>query len=500
MKAAHRRRPRLPGRRASAIRPGPTASRRAYPSTVRCSARRLPPVTAPNDDLAAAAGRADGLPLAVLLGHAADALRAVQEGRSLTAVLAQVDAGVRPGTQALAFHALRWLGSARAVRVALAARPPPPAADALLLVALALLWPADARPYADHTVVDQVVRAARGHRDAAVRAAAPFVNAVLRRFLREREAQVAAAGRTAEGRWNHPAWWVERLRADWPAQWQQVLAADNARPPLTLRVNARRTDTARMAARLAAAGIASSIVGPQAIALAEPRPVAHIPGFAEGDVSVQDAAAQLAAPLLVGAGLARGARVLDACAAPGGKSAHLLELADCDLLAIDSDAARLARVDDTLRRLGLAARTLVGDAAEPAAWWDGVPFDAILLDAPCTASGIVRRHPDIRWLRRASDIAALARTQARLLDALWPLLAPGGRLLYCTCSVFRAEGSGQIDAFLQRRADACHADSPPSPGHLLPLADNSPADAAGSRQAPAADGFFHALLERTATC
>ena len=137
---------------------------------------------------------------------------------------------------------------------------------------------------------------------------------------------------------------------------------------------------------------------------------------------------------------------------------------------------------------------------DPAAWWDGVPFDAILLDAPCTASGIVRRHPDVRWLRRASDVEALARTQARLLDALWPLLAPGGRLLYCTCSVFRAEGSDQIDAFLQRRADARRADSPPSPGHLLPLADNSPADAAGSRHDVAADGFFHALLERTATC
>jgi 16S rRNA (cytosine967-C5)-methyltransferase len=190
--------------------------------------------------------------------------------------------------------------------------------------------------------------------------------------------------------------------------------------------------------------------------------------------------------------------VLDACAAPGGKSAHLLELADCDLLAIDSDPARLTKVDDTLRRLGLAARTLAADAGDPAAWWDGVPFDAILLDAPCTASGIVRRHPDVRWLRRASDVEALARTQARLLDALWPLLAPGGRLLYCTCSVFRAEGADQIDAFLQRQPAARRAVHPPSPGHLLPLADNPDNGVAGDSGA-APDGFFHALLEQ-ASC
>jgi len=210
---------------------------------------------------------------------------------------------------------------------------------------------------------------------------------------------------------------------------------------------------------------------------------------------VQDAAAQLAAPLLA-AGLAPGARVLDACAAPGGKTAHLLELGAFDLLALDRDPARLRRVDETLKRLGLRARTQVADAAEPQAWWDGRPFDAILLDAPCSASGIVRRHPDVRWLRRATDIEALARTQARLLDALWPLLAPGGRLLYCTCSVFKAEGVAQIDAFLQRQRGATVAASPPSPGHLLPVADNRSAGGS-SRTRAAPDGFFHALLERS---
>jgi len=231
------------------------------------------------------------------------------------------------------------------------------------------------------------------------------------------------------------------------------------------------------------------------VRLAVACPVTQLPGFAAGDVSVQDAAAQLAAPLLIGDGLIPGARVLDACAAPGGKTAHLLELADLDVLALDSDAARLTRVTETLTRLGLSARTLAADAGEPAAWWDGRPFDAILLDAPCSASGIVRRHPDVRWLRRAGDIATLARTQARLLDALWPLLREGGRLLYCTCSVFRAEGQDQIDAFLQRQPGARVAANPASPGHLLPLPDN------GSEHplpgfSKAADGFFHTLIEK----
>jgi 16S rRNA (cytosine967-C5)-methyltransferase len=176
--------------------------------------------------------------------------------------------------------------------------------------------------------------------------------------------------------------------------------------------------------------------------------------------------------------------VLDACAAPGGKSAHLLELADLDLVALDSDARRLELARATLERLGLRARLQQGDAGEPGDWWDGRRFDAILLDAPCSASGIVRRHPDIRWLRRASDIATLAATQARLLDALWPLLAPGGRLVYATCSIFPAEGRHQIEAFLQRTADAI---SRPAPGHLLPLADND---------TDPGDGFYYARLDK----
>lgn len=425
------------------------------------------------------------IPLSRLLGHAADAVQAVRAGQSLTDALARVPAEVRPGTQALAFHALRWLAGAQAVRRLVAPRTPPPPVEALLTTALALMWPTgEPAPYAEHTLVDQAVMLARQRAPAA----AGFVNAVLRRYLRERDALVAAATRDPVAAWQHPAWWIERLRRDWPAQWQDILRAANRRPPMTLRVNARRATPQGYVERLAALGIAAAVVGPQAVVLAEPRPVGELPGFGEGDVSVQDAAAQLAAPLLLHAGPKR---VLDACAAPGGKSAHLLELADLELVALDADAQRLGRVQDTLQRLGLAAQLRAGDARRPDTWWDGRPFDAILLDAPCSASGIVRRHPDVRWLRRADDIGALARIQAELLDALWPLLRPGGRLLYATCSVFKAEGADQIDAFLQRQPAAALAGDPASPGHLLPLTDNRTTAGEVSM-----DGFYYALLER----
>ena len=438
---------------------------------------------------------AASLPLSLLLQHTADALQAVRDGQSLNDVLARCPPAARPGTQALAFQVMRHLGGAQAARRHLAPKAPPARADALLTTALALLWPgaqAGAR-YAPHTLVNQAVDAAKRM----VPSNAPFINAVLRRFLRETEATVAAVtGADPVAAHNHPAWWIRQLQADWPDDWQAVLQADAQHPPMTLRVNARRSTPEAYVDRLAEHGIAAQVVGPQAVRLDQPSPVQALPGFAEGEVSVQDAAAQWAAPLLLGAGLPPGARVLDACAAPGGKTAHLLELADgLDLLALDSDADRLLRVDDTLARLGLVARTVAADAGRPADWWDGRPFDAILLDAPCSASGIVRRHPDVRWLRRPTDIPALAATQARLLDALWPLLAPGGRLLYCTCSVFKAEGQASIDAFLQRQGDAQPAEFPASPGHVLPRPDNrDQGDAAEGGASP--DGFFYALLAK----
>jgi 16S rRNA (cytosine967-C5)-methyltransferase len=441
-------------------------------------------------------------PLSRLLELTADALQAVRAGRSLNDVLARCPADARPGVQALSFHVLRWLGSAGALRAALAPRTPPPEVDALLTTALALLWPEGPPPYPDHTLVDQAVTAARRRTPAA----AAFVNAVLRRFLREREAQVAAARKTPLGAHNHPLWWIERLRRDWPGQAEALLAAANLRPPMTLRINRRHGSGADYVARLAADGRVAEVIelpggntlGGQAVVLAEPCAVGLLPGFAAGDASVQDAAAQRAAHLLIGAPgeLPPGARVLDACAAPGGKTAHLLELADIDLLALDSDPARLPRVRESLARLGLQAQVQAGDAREPAAWWDGRPFDAILLDAPCTASGIVRRHPDVRWLRRDSDVTALAAVQRQLLDALWPLLKPGGRLLFATCSLFRDEGEGQIDAFMQRIGPAAARLDPRSPGHLLPLPDNG-AGAAAGRPRALQDGFYYALIHKT---
>jgi 16S rRNA (cytosine967-C5)-methyltransferase len=448
-----------------------------------------------------------GPPLARLLDTTADAVLAVQGGRSLTDVLARLPADQRPGVQALSFHTLRWLGSARVLREQLAPKPPPPPVDALVIVALALLWPGGPPPYPEHTLVDQAVAAMR-HR---APAAAGFLNAVLRRFIREREALVAAVSHSPLGAYNHPPWWIERLRADWPEHWQRLLLTANTRPPMTLRVNARRCTGASYVQRLAALGRGATLLddpalGGQAVVLAEPCPVQALHGFAEGEVSVQDAAAQRAAPLLLnGAGtlppLPRGARVLDACAAPGGKTAHLLELAELELLALDSDPVRLARVQEGLNRLGLnqpGVTLQAADARQPRAWWDGRPFDAILLDAPCTASGIVRRHPDVRWLRRADDVHALARVQAELLAALWPLLKPGGRLLYATCSVFRAEGAQQIDAFLQRPDDYAPRLDEASPGHLL-VNTHNPVPGAVARDPVPQDGFFYALLHKPDT-
>ena len=448
-------------------------------------------------------------PLSRLLGQTADAVAAVRTGRSLTEVLAACPPALRGGTQALSFQVLRALGGAEAALALMAPKTPPPAVSSLLVTALALMWPGDdAPPYAEHTLVDQAVTSAR----ARTPMAANFVNAVLRRFLRERTALVAQAQRSPVAVHNHPLWWIERVRQDWPAQWVALLAAANRHPPMVLRANARRGDAAAYLRRLAEAGRPASVlqdplISGQAVVLHSPCGVTALPGFADGEVSVQDLSAQRAAALLLGGGatgippLPAGARVLDACAAPGGKTAHLLELADINLLALDSDARRLLRVQDTLTRLHLPTAgshvTLqAADACQVAQWWDGRPFDAILLDAPCTASGIVRRHPDVRWLRRPDDINALAKIQRGLLDALWPLLAPGGRLLYATCSIFKAEGQQQIDAFLQRHAHEQPRLDPASPGHLLCLPDNPGFPVGQSPSTSAGDGFYYALIHK----
>jgi len=278
------------------------------------------------------------------------------------------------------------------------------------------------------------------------------------------------------------------LRADYPGDWQRLLTVANQHAPLALRVNLRRTTRDAVLAAFSAADIAACPVPENncGLVLATPRPVTQLPGFADGWWSVQDPGAQAAALLLP---LADNMRVLDACAAPGGKTAHILERANVHMLALDADAARLARVDENLTRLGLLSdrvRLQAGDAAACADWWDGQPFDAVLVDAPCTASGIVRRHPDIRWLRQPGDLNRSARQQRRILDALWPCVAPGGVLLYATCSIFKEENEAQAQAFGKRHPDAHRL---PAPGQLLPVGNEADA----TRQH---DGFYYAMFSR----
>ncbi|MCE8010039.1 16S rRNA (cytosine(967)-C(5))-methyltransferase RsmB [Billgrantia desiderata] len=285
--------------------------------------------------------------------------------------------------------------------------------------------------------------------------ATKVLNGCLRRLTRESAALQAEVDQDPAVALLHPRWLLKALREDWPDDWRAIAEANNQPGPMALRINRRRGDREAYLARLVESGIDARLCthSPDGLVLEKPCDVQALPGFTEGDVSVQDEAAQLAAELLGPALAPRpGGRVLDACCAPGGKTAHLLELFDIELLALDSDAVRLARVEDTLERLGLSA-TLVHADATGRDWWDGTPFDAILLDAPCSGTGVIRRHPDIKRLRRASDIAKLAELQTRLLDNLWPLLRPGGSLLYATCSVLREENDEQIRAFLERTPD-----------------------------------------------
>ena len=431
------------------------------------------------------------IPLWRQLQGASSLLLAVRDGQSMTAALLDVDGTLRPGVQALGFHALRWLGRAEALRQQLAKRPPPPEADALLCVALALAWNEKEAPYSPFVLVDQAVEAAK--RSEATTHQASFINGCLRRFLRERDELVAKTDANPQAVWNHPQWWIDRLRKDHPEQWQAILRANNAKASLVLRINCQKTTIAQYIQALAAMNIEASAVGEFGVVLAQALPVPSLPGYAEGHFSVQDAAAQIAAALLMKALPANpNLNILDACAAPGGKTAHLLELGASRVTALDIDARRTGRIGQNLARLGLQAQIVVGDAAYPKAWWDGQLFDGILLDAPCTASGIVRRHPDVRWLRRPTDIAQLANIQAQLLEALWPLLKPGGSMVYCTCSVFRAEGDNQIQTFLAHHTDARLM---PSPGHLLPQSSASgvviPDNLMGEH-----DGFYYALLQK----
>ena len=458
--------------------------------------------------------RLPALPLApdslgFALDAAAQAIAAVRAGSALPAALAAIRASSAPASaersrqavQDIAYRTLRRLGTADWLVARLVRKAPPPHVGNLLVCALALLIDeAGNGPYSAHTVVDQAVRAVGARRDIAF--AKALVNAVLRTFLREREALIESAQADPVARWNYPRWWIDALRHAWPDQWENILASGNAPGPLTLRVNARRATVDGYLQTLREAGIeGAAAIGRYAVRLASAMPVERIPGFADGVVSVQDAGAQLAAEWL---GARDGMRVLDACAAPGGKTGHLLELADVSLVALESDAARARRIVENLDRLRLAAEVRIGDAGAPDAWHDGRPFDRILADVPCSASGIVRRHPDIRWLRRPGDIAALASEQARIVDALWPLVAPGGELLYVTCSIFPEEGEAQAARFERVHQDAVRLDAP---GQLAPVSAGAalPSGAlvsAGMRAAGRTgsdidhDGFFYARFQK----
>jgi 16S rRNA (cytosine967-C5)-methyltransferase len=350
----------------------------------------------------------------------------------------------------------------------------------LLLVALYQLVYTRAAPYA---IVDHAVRCAA---KLEMPQASGLINAVLRNFLRRRSVILAKAAQTEVGRYSYPQWWIDKLHSQYPQRYAAILEAGNLHPPFTLRVNRRRTTRDAYLTLLADNGYSAAATGVDAVTLQRAMPVERLPGFADGLVSVQDAAAQLAAPLL---DVQNGMRVLDACAAPGGKTTHLLEIAELELIALDCDAGRLERVRQNLNRLQLRATMVTGDANNADAWWDGKPFDRILADVPCSASGVVRRHPDIKWLRRASDIPQFASQQRSLLAGLWRLLASGGKLLYTTCSVFQEENSRQIAEFL-----AQHADATPLPLCGAPTLDGRlegllPPDNEH-------DGFFYALLQK----
>jgi 16S rRNA (cytosine967-C5)-methyltransferase len=413
--------------------------------------------------------------LAPALAEAARAVARVAAGHSLDEPSEQGEA--RSAVIDLCHGTLRRYGRVQALARALSRKgEAAPQVQALLWNAFYAL---ESGRYAAYTVVDQAVRACSLLEQWPARG---YVNGVLRSYLRDRDALEQRVRADLEARYQHPRWWIEALQREQAQDWPAILAAGNTHPPMCLRVNRRRARPADYLAQLAAAGHAARSLGDCALLLEKPVPVARLPGFGEGLISVQDAGAQHCAHLL---DLAAGQRVLDACAAPGGKCAHILECADVEVTALDADAARAARIEPGLARLGLAARVLAEDCTALDRWWDGRPFDRVLADVPCTGSGVARRHPDIKWLRRAGDVRGFAQRQAAILDALWRVLAPGGKLLYATCSVFRDENDAVLEAFCARTPRARRLQLPgDAVAQLLPCA--------------AHDGFFYGLLEKAA--
>jgi len=419
---------------------------------------------------------------------AAEAVEQVFSGRNLSVTLESlfshhpnITPQQRAVAQDLSYGTLRHYGAVATLLSQLLEKPlPDERLRCLLLIAIYQLQYDKA---ASHTVVDQAVKAASYSKKTWAKG---LVNGVLRNFLRQQTSLTDALVGDEIAQYSYPQWWITKLKFQYPDDWQQLLEAGNQHPPMTLRVNPRKISINDYCDKLSAYGYAFTQLGGNAVMLMKPMPVDKIPGFNEGEVSVQDFGAQLAGYAL---DLNNGQRVLDACCAPGGKTGQILELADVDLVAVDHDATRIQRTQSNIDRLGLDATMLVGDAAKTDDWWDGKTFDRILADVPCTASGIVRRHVDIKWLRREADIASFAKQQAQILPSLWQLLAKGGKLLYVTCSIFHEENQRQIDHFLKTQADASQiAFTSPLVGMSLKNGQLQPSTNF--------DGLFYALLQK----
>lgn len=421
--------------------------------------------------------------------------RVLEQGDSLSGLLTAELAGIddprqRAFVRELVLGTLRWCDRLEFVLGSLLQKPLRKKDHDLHALLLVGLYQALMLDTADHAAVSETVELARS---SGKRWAAGMVNGVLRNALRQSAALLSAADAVPTARWSYPEWWIRQLQRDWPEHWEQVLDGGNRRAPMVLRVNRQQFARDAYLAQLKDAGIGAHLhpLADSAIELDTPVAVDGLPGFRGGAVSVQDAAAQFAAEQLM---LAPGQRVLDACAAPGGKTGHILEIEPgVSLLALDNSGSRLERVEENLRRLNLGAECMCADAAATDDWWDGKLFDRILLDAPCSASGVVRRHPDIKRLRRESDLQQLPAQQQQLLNALWPLLAPDGILLYVTCSVFRCENAAVVEAFMVQHDDAAELPLDVEWGERQP---------AGRQLLPGEqdmDGFYYARLIKGST-
>lgn len=424
------------------------------------------------------------------IGLAAQVWRKIKDGNSVEKAIGQIHypfGKLKAAIQSIVFFTTRKRALIDWIIKELVQKKPSEEVLSIMEISLGLLNNPRENAF---TVVNQAVQLTK--ESPTTSNAANFVNAVLRRYLREKEQLLKRATAEEEVKFNAPNWWIEKYKAVFGKKTEKIFALQSIQPPMTLRVNRRKTTPTEMLVELSGNEINAKPVGRDGLILCSPLPVEQIPGFSEGKLSVQDAGSQLAAQLL---DAKDGMRVLDACAAPGGKTAHILELADVDMLAIEIDPERAKSIQENLDRLGLKAEIKVADAGKTSLWWDGQKFDRILLDAPCTASGIVRRHPDIPWLRRPEDIKSLAQTQQFLIEKLWPLLAKGGKMLYSVCSVFDEEGPRQIQRFIER-TDGCKLIPIGKDGEIFLRLWPEQTDQKDVFWPSVHDGFFYALIEK----